>query len=83
MITPAPVLQFSNFAISVIFDNVAGFRPTSISVDPRNSLLQKMSRSMFKPNEMLVAPKKAIFVELPITAQLMTYAGSFDVNSVR
>jgi hypothetical protein len=61
-ITPAPVLLFSSLASPVVFDSVAGLRPTRTSVEPRNSPLQKTSRSMLKPNDILVAPRKAILV---------------------
>jgi hypothetical protein len=72
MITPAPILEFSNFATSVIFESFAGLRPTSTSVEPRSSLLQKMSRSIFRPKEMLVAPKKAILVGVFINVSFCT-----------
>src|SRR6516165_3721061 len=43
MIKPAPVLVFNSLANSAIFASVFGLRPTSVSVEPRNSPAEKMS----------------------------------------
>ncbi len=66
MVRPAPVFLFSSFASSVIFDSAAASMPTSVSVEPRNSSLLKMSRSMLRPNDMLVAPMKTILLGFAI-----------------
>ena len=46
MIRPVSVLLFNNLASSIIFARIAGLRPTSVSVEPCNLLLAKMSRNM-------------------------------------